>query len=158
MEFKDQGIYQFQVAFCKKDRYQGGGKVIKEPCDMYQLTLNVYPSQACRFVYCNFYLSKEANRFMLERFFESIGYNVEENTLDNLPWSHVEGAKGACRLKAKQWNGKTYWNVSWWFPKGESDLPAKLEYIRFPEELNLPKDYNTEPGVEWEIGSDELPF
>lgn len=114
------GEYTYRVDRFERGRHEGGGKIGE--CSVAKLTLAVANAAGAEAsVPVNLYLWG-TQIWKLTQFFKScllIDPKLPEGASYRMPWDRVVGAMGRCRVKNREYNGKTYNEVeSFIVPEG----------------------------------------
>lgn len=100
------GTYDFEVTGLEKAYFNGSEKM--QACPQARLELTVGPDKAK--VFTNLFLNTKSE-WKLSEFFISIGLKKKGEPL-RMQWGKVLGLKGKCEIGQREYNNKTYNEVS----------------------------------------------
>lgn len=100
----DPGAYDFEVTGLDKTYFSGSDKM--QACPQAKLELTIDKAK----IYTNLFLNTKSE-WKLSEFFISIGLKKKGEPL-KMQWNKVLGAKGKCEVGHREWDGKTYNEVS----------------------------------------------
>ena len=98
------GTYDFEVTGLEKAYFNGSEKM--QPCPQARLELTIDKAK----VFTNLFLNTKSE-WKLSEFFISIGLKKKGEPL-KMQWNKVLGLKGKCEVSNREYNGKTYNEVS----------------------------------------------
>lgn len=117
------GDYIFEVQKFERARYTPGPNSKLPPCNMAKLELKITTDQGDAMVFNNLYLHTSTEG-LLSAFFSAIGQKRKGEPL-RMNWNLVTGAKGAVKIKNREYNDKKYNEVDRFYPNDPTYYESK---------------------------------
>ena len=129
------GDYTFEVSKFERARYTPGPNSKLPPCNMAKIELKIQSEQGTAIVFHNLYLHTSTEG-MLSAFFSAIGMK-KKGEPTQMNWNAVIGAKGACKIKNREYKDNKYNEVQSFYAKDPSyyigkDTPAIVQQLNQP--------------------------
>ncbi len=118
-----EGEYDFQVVGFERSRFDGSEKM--PPCNSAKLRLKIDTKDDRNVEISTMLFLHSKTEWVLSAFFTSIGQKKKGEPLQ-MNWNKVFGAKGRCKLRIKNWDGKQFNEVARYLePKADSNTGYK---------------------------------
>lgn len=122
-----EGEYDFVVESVERGQYNGSAKMAA--CPIAKVTLRLVGG-ACdgRKLFENFFLNSKA-AWKIGQFYVCIGLRAADAPKEQklkMEWSRCPGCTGRCHVTTREYNGKTYNDVSEWL---KPEAPAASAYV-----------------------------
>lgn len=117
------GDYIFEVQKFERARYTPGPNSKLPACNMAKLELKITTEQGTAIVFNNLYLHTSTEG-LLSAFFSAIGQKRKGEPLQ-MNWNLVTGAKGAVKIKNREYKDKKYNEVDRFYPNDASYYQTK---------------------------------
>lgn len=109
-EVLEPGEYRFRVTGFERKRYNGSAKL--PPCPMAELELELDNGLQQGKAWQKLFLTQK-QAWKSAQFFKAAGLIAEDASCDGrLPWGEALGAEGSCKVGNREYNGKTYNEVT----------------------------------------------
>lgn len=124
-----EGVYTFEVEAVDRQQFNGSQKM--SACPMAHVHLRILDEPySNRKIFENLLLNSKV-AWKIKQFFVCIGMHPVDAPKDQkvrMDWSHAIGRRGSLKLSTREYNGKTYNDVSE-FIKPEPVAPAPAAYV-----------------------------
>ena len=115
------GVYPFEVKVVERGSFKGSQKL--PPCNKVRVGVLLDGGDAGRgWSDHNFYMHT-STLWKIYQFLEAVGLRKKgDTTAGRIPWEKVtKGMKARCEVKTRDWNGKTYNEVTKWLPDKDAE-------------------------------------
>lgn len=116
------GDYSFRVVSMERQYHNGSEKM--GPCPVARIEIELTDAPRAAHVFDRLFLNKKV-MWKIVGFFTAIGLHAKGDESAFKPdWTRVVGRTGRCRIKTREYNGKTYNDVDRWIAQEEGAAPA----------------------------------
>ena len=121
------GTYPFEVKVVERGSFKGSQKL--PPCNKVRVGVILDGGEDGRgWANHNFFMHT-STLWKIYQFLEAVGLRKKgDTTAASIPWSKVvSGMSGHCEVKTREYNGKTYNEVTKWLPREDAADAAEPE-------------------------------
>ena len=121
------GTYPCKVMKIERASHKGSDKL--PPCNKVKIGVVLDGGEAGRgWANHNFFMHT-STLWKIYQFLEAVGLRKKgDTTASSIPWSKVtKGMTARCEVTSRDWNGKTYNEITKWFPADSADADAEDE-------------------------------